>query len=71
MPTEQEAMKQLEALMANPDGVKLLQELEQNPAVMAAAMDIAQGGEAAAYKYENNAEVMAYLRRLEKIMGPM
>jgi len=71
MPTEQEAMKQLEALMANPEGVKLLQELEQNPAVMAAAMDIAQGGEAAAYKYEDNAEVMAYLRRLETIMGPM
>ena len=35
----------------------------------AAAMDIATNGENAALKYQNNAEVMDYLRKLEELMS--
>ena len=61
-------MKQMEALMSNPDGIALLQEMQSNPAVMEAAMDIASNGETAAAKYAGNVEVMKYMQRLEKLM---
>jgi len=62
------AMAQVERMMEDPEGRALMMEIQSNPAVMAAAMDIATNGENAALKYEDNAEVMNYLRKLEELM---
>jgi hypothetical protein len=43
----------------------LMMEMQSNPRVMEAAMDIAMNGEEAAEKYATDEEVMALLRKLE------
>ena len=64
-----EAMAQAEKMMADPEGAQLMMEMQSNPKVMQAAMDIAVNGEAAALKYENDPDVMALLQKLEKFQG--
>ena len=46
-------------------GMALMMEMQSNPRVMEAAMDIAMNGEEAAEKYATDEEVMALLRKLE------
>ena len=64
-----EAVAQAEKMMSDPEGARLMAELQSNPRVMQAAMDMAMNGEAAAAKYENDAELMALLYKLEKLQG--
>ena len=59
------AVAAMDKLMNDPEGVKLLMEMQANPTVMQAAMEISTGGEAAAAKYANNREVMAYMEKLQ------
>ncbi|KAL1521378.1 hypothetical protein AB1Y20_021044 [Prymnesium parvum] len=63
-----EAMAQIEKLMEEPEGRELMMQMQGNPVVMNAAMDIAANGEAAAQKYAHDPEVVSYLQRLEKLM---
>ena len=60
-----EAEKQAEAMASDPDGLKLMEKLQNNPKVMEAIMDIAMNGEAAAEKYAADAEIMALMREME------
>ena len=62
----QEAMAQANRMMSDPEGAKLMMEMQANPKVMSAAMDIAMNGEAAAEKYASDPEVLALLQKLER-----
>ena len=62
--------KQMEMMMSDPEGAKLMSEMQSNPRVMNAAMDIAMNGEAAAAKYANDPEVLQLLQKLEKFQEP-
>ena len=53
------------ALLCLLAGMALMMEMQSNPRVMEAAMDIAMNGEEAAEKYATDEEVMALLRKLE------
>lgn len=64
-----EAMAQAEAMAANPEAMGMMERMQQNPRVMEAVMDIAMNGEQAAKKYENDAEVLAMVREMEKLSG--
>ena len=61
-----EAMAQAEKMMNDPEAAKVMMEMQNNPRVMQAAMDIAMNGEAAAQKYASDPEVIALLQKLEK-----
>ena len=64
---QDEAMAQAQRMMDDPAGAALMQEMAANPRVMAAAMDIAMNGEAAAEKYANDSEVLALLQKMERL----
>ena len=59
-------MAQAEKMMNDPEAAKVMMEMQNNPRVMQAAMDIAMNGEAAAQKYASDPEVIALLQKLEK-----
>lgn len=61
-----DAMAQANKIFSDPEGAKLMMEMQNNPKVMQAAMDIAMNGEAAAQKYANDPEVMELLTKLER-----
>ena len=56
-------------LMSDPKGLELMMELQSNPRVMQAAMEMSTGGEAAAQKYANDPEVQRYIERVQRLMG--
>ena len=64
-PTMDQTMAATEMFMADADGPKVMAELEKNPRLMKAAMDIAANGYSE--KYTGDAEVMEFMRRLEAI----
>ena len=51
--------------MADADGPAMLEDLQKNPRVMAAMSDIAANGDAS--KYQDDAEVTEFMRKLEQI----
>ena len=57
--------RRLENLLRDPEGPAVLAQLEREPRLMNAAMDIAGNGNAADYK--DDPEVLAFLRKLEEI----
>jgi hypothetical protein len=64
-PSMNETMAGLEMVMADEDGRKLLEEIQQNPHLMQASMDIAANG--LTDKYVDDEEVMQFMRRMEAI----
>eukprot|EP00320_Phaeocystis_rex_P009439 CAMPEP_0119093146 /NCGR_PEP_ID=MMETSP1178-20130426/162166_1 /TAXON_ID=33656 /ORGANISM="unid sp, Strain CCMP2000" /LENGTH=225 /DNA_ID=CAMNT_0007076785 /DNA_START=39 /DNA_END=717 /DNA_ORIENTATION=+ len=64
-PTMGQTVAGMEMVMADEDGQKILEEMQQNSRLMEAAMDIATNG--FSDKYEGDAEVMDFMQRLEAI----
>ena len=63
--TMDQIMQGTEMFMADADGPAMLEDLQKNPRVMAAMSDIAANGDAS--KYQDDAEVMEFMRKLEQI----
>ena len=61
-------MAQANRMMSDPEGMKLMMEMQSNPRVMQAAMDIATNGEAAAAKYANDKEVIELVEKLQRFV---
>lgn len=64
---QEEAMAQAQKMMNDPAGAAIMEEMSSNPKVMAAAMDIAMNGEAAAEKYSSDPDVLALLQKMEQL----
>ena len=64
-PSMDQTMDGMDMVMADEDGVKVMEEIQQNPKLMEAAMDIAANG--FSDKYADDAEVMTFMKRLEAI----
>ena len=64
-PSMGEAMRQADTLMADAEGPEVMAALQSDPRLMQAVMDISMNGDAS--KYQDDAEVMALMRKLETI----
>ena len=64
-PTRQQIRDGTELFANDPDSASVMRALEANPALQAAAMDIAANGDVS--KYANDPEVMYFMRKLEVI----
>lgn len=64
-PSMGEAMRQADMLMADAEGPEVMAALQNDPRLMQAVMDISMNGDAS--KYQDDAEVMALMRKLEAI----
>ena len=67
--SKESALEAMNQLMNDPKGFELLMELQSNPRVMQAAMEMSTGGEAAAQKYAKDPEVQRYMERVQQLMG--
>jgi hypothetical protein len=65
-PTTEQIVEGTQMFMADPDGPAILEQMQRNPHLMQAAMDIADNGVDRS-KYADDEEVMEFLRKLEQI----
>lgn len=64
-----DALNALQRALADPLAMAALQEVASNPRAMAALQDITNSGGAALVKYEQDADVMAALSKLQAVLG--
>ena len=60
-------MKMAQAMWEDPSAMELMMEIQSKPKVQNALMEMATGGEAAVLKYAEDAEIVAYMQKLEKL----
>jgi len=64
-PTTSQMMEGMELFMSDADGPAILEEMQKDPTLMQAAMDIAGNGDVS--KYQDDPKVMEFMRKLEQI----